>query len=281
MSARPYGRSLHIGVNAVDPCHYARYPGILQGAENDALSMEEIAKTQGFEHKNLLGENARADAVLREILDAAYTLPKGSYYLLTFAGHGVQSKNDGQEPADNELYDQNWCLYDRMLIDDELRRRCWPEFAEAVRVVVVIDACHSVSSPYYQVRNGVRALKGFDFRQFCRRTRALPKRFVARTILEHAQLYQNILDNLPEHKDPKALVGSMAACEDDEDAFDGPHGAFTQALLDEWNDGHFTGTHGELMKKVRKVVKARYPSQSPATCCEGRDAIFNAKAFQI
>jgi len=268
-------------VNALDPGHYAHFADVLDGAENDARAMEELAVAQGFRTNLLAGKDATAKNMLYEIFEAADALPSGSYFLLTFAGHGIQFPNRSDEPRiDNELRDQSWCLYDRAVIDDELRRRCWPKFADGVRVVVVIDACHSFSSPWYV--DMLSACQLSDRFPSSPRIRALPQQTAALTIRQNWQFYMDILDALPESVVPKAIIGSMAACLDDENALDGkPHGLFTQALLETWNYGKFTGTHSELMSKVSAVVSGRRPAQSPATCCEGRDAIFNAKAFQI
>ena len=44
----PSGLSLHMGLNAVDPKHYAGWPGELVACEADARDMRAIAKSKGF-----------------------------------------------------------------------------------------------------------------------------------------------------------------------------------------------------------------------------------------
>jgi metacaspase-1 len=268
----PYGRSLHIGVNEVDASHYVNYTGRLEGAENDAVFMAEVARARGFSDiRILLGKQATTEVVLRDVLDAAATLPAGSLFLLTFAGHGIQTRNKDRSPDDPENYDQNWCLYDRPLLDDELRRSCWPKFKSDTRVLVVIDSCHSGSSTQPRKLNG----NGFLG------SRELPLEVVLDIYEEHATEYRQILDALPAPLTINAMVLSLAACQDQERAADGPHGAFTAAIKEVWNHGSFAGTHKELMKKVKNLVTGRYPAQHPATCCEPIPSMFDSRAFTI
>ena len=44
----PSGISLHIGVNVVDPSHYAGWSGILASCEADAQDLRAIARACGF-----------------------------------------------------------------------------------------------------------------------------------------------------------------------------------------------------------------------------------------
>ena len=62
----PRGMSLHIAINIVDPQHYSGWDGALSSCENDADTMAEIAKLQGFETQLLKTTNATRDASLSE-----------------------------------------------------------------------------------------------------------------------------------------------------------------------------------------------------------------------
>lgn len=48
----PSGKSLHIGLNAVDPKQYSGWSGELSGCEFDAEDMRAIAKKHGGPRKN-------------------------------------------------------------------------------------------------------------------------------------------------------------------------------------------------------------------------------------
>jgi hypothetical protein len=138
------GLSLHIGLNSVNPAHYAGWSGILKGCENDARDMEALAKTQGFVSKILLSQQATANAIIQGIEAAAGSLSVGDIFFLTYSGHGGQVPNVGasiDDPEEDNL-DETWCLYDRQLLDDELGA-LWLRFKAGVRIVVLDDSCHS------------------------------------------------------------------------------------------------------------------------------------------
>ncbi|MGK3954360.1 caspase family protein [Microbacterium sp. I2] len=134
-------RSLHVGVNQVDPAHYDGWDGALTGCENDAATMRAIATSDGFSPTTLLTRNATAGNVLAEISAAAQQLVSGDIFLLTYAGHGAQVPNVSD---DNELdqQDETWVLFERMLIDDELEQ-AFSRFAAGVDIVLLSDSCHS------------------------------------------------------------------------------------------------------------------------------------------
>lgn len=134
-------RSLHVGVNLVDPAHYDGWDGRLSGCENDAQTMRTIALSDGFTSTSLLTRQATASNVLAEILDAARELERGDVFLLTYAGHGAQVPNvGGDDEIDNQ--DETWVLYERMLIDDELEA-AFSAFSAGVDIILLSDSCHS------------------------------------------------------------------------------------------------------------------------------------------
>jgi hypothetical protein len=141
VSGQPRGVSVHIGVNRVDPVHYSGWSGPLAGCENDATDIHGLAEASGFQSKMLLTQDATAEAVLGEITSAAGSLSSGDYFLLTYAGHGAQVPDVGAD-VEEDQQDETWCLYNRMLLDDELSR-AWQDFAPGVRIVVLSDSCHS------------------------------------------------------------------------------------------------------------------------------------------
>jgi hypothetical protein len=111
--------------------------------------MRDIAVLQGFEPATLLqGEAASFKRVDEEIKKAAVILNEtGGIFLFTFAGHGCPipdtELNLVEEP---DLTDETIVLFDHILLDDYLRRVLWPLFNEGVRIVGVLDSCHSATS---------------------------------------------------------------------------------------------------------------------------------------
>ena len=134
--------ALHIGLNRVDPNHYAGWAGDLQACEADAHAMARIAGTRGMASTLLLTRDATRARVLAAIRKAATRLRTGDLFLLTYSGHGGQVPDLSGDEGDN--YDETWCLYDGQLIDDELYFEL-SRFAAGVRILVLSDSCHSGS----------------------------------------------------------------------------------------------------------------------------------------
>lgn len=84
----PKGFVLTIGLNAVDPKHYAGWDGVLNACEADADDMADIAKTRKYTVKTLLTKTATRAKVSGEILTAAKSLKVGDIFMLTYSGHG-------------------------------------------------------------------------------------------------------------------------------------------------------------------------------------------------
>jgi hypothetical protein len=135
------GYSLHIGLNRIDPSHYAGSAGRLRGSESDALAMQSIAKSMGFVDKILLTKDAIRERVINLIIDASRKLLNGDFFLVSYSGHGglLPNLNNDPEPVG---YDQTWCLFDAQLVDDELKF-LWSSFKPGVRILVVTDSCFS------------------------------------------------------------------------------------------------------------------------------------------
>jgi hypothetical protein len=106
--------------------------------------MAAIARSQGCASiKALLTEQATAGAFIDEMLVLARELQPGDFLFLSYSGHGGQVPDlDGDE--ENDGLDETWCLYDRMLIDDELFK-LFSHFVAGVRIFMLSDSCHSGS----------------------------------------------------------------------------------------------------------------------------------------
>ena len=70
------GISLHVGLNSVDPNHYAGWSGPLVACEKDARDMKGIADHRGFASSLLLTAAAMRGAVIDGIKQAAATTAK-------------------------------------------------------------------------------------------------------------------------------------------------------------------------------------------------------------
>jgi len=139
-TAEPKGISLHIGLNRVDPVHYAGWKGELVACETDARDMETIARSQGFLTQSLFTNRATSTAVLDAVEKAGKELVEDDFFLLTYSGCGGQINDSDKDESDG--LDKTWVLYDRELVDDELYAM-WSHFRPGVRILVLSDCCHS------------------------------------------------------------------------------------------------------------------------------------------
>jgi len=138
----PYAISLHIGLNKIDPNHYgSEYP--LAGCINDAKDMLAIAKQKKYDKTDLLiNEEGHSENVFRSIQAAAKKLKKNDMFFITYSGHGSFLPDNNKDETDG--YDETWCLYDRMVLDDELAI-LWSKFKTGVKIFMISDSCHSGS----------------------------------------------------------------------------------------------------------------------------------------
>ena len=257
------GLSLHIGLNSVDPKHYAGWDGQLRACEQDAHDMAKLATALGYTPTEMLTKAATAKSVIGAMNKAAKSLVAGDTFFLTYSGHGGQvpdrngdeSKQDTDEVGEfPDQYDETWVLYDRQLIDDELYQ-LWSAFAPKVRIVMLSDSCHSgtVAKPM------AGALRSVD----APASRRMPLDVEDKTYREHKRQYDAIQKRTP----PRAkasipgTVVLISGCQDNQTSADGRvNGRFTGRLLQVWGGGTFKGN---LAKLCKVIVAGMPPDQTP------------------
>lgn len=257
------GISLHIGLNAVDPAHYAGWSGPLAACEADAEDMVRIAKSRRYGTTLLKTARATRDAVIGGIKAAAKKLVKGDIFFLTYSGHGGQVPDkDGDEPDD--LKDETWCLYNGELLDDELYR-LWLSFAAGVRILVLSDSCHSGTSvraalPILASETG-RAVLAASGVEGPIRFRVMPDDVALRTYRQNARFYDKLQVGGAPKGTLRATVRLISGCQDNQLSADGTfNGLFTGMLLRVWNDGSFTRDYAAFH---RAIVQRMPPTQTP------------------
>jgi hypothetical protein len=263
--AKPKGISLHIGLNRVNPIHYAGWKGELVACENDARDVETIARSQGFVTQSLLTRAATSTALLDGIAKAAKELVEDDFFLLTYSGHGGQINDVTNDEPD--ALDETWVLYDREIVDDELYA-AWSLFRPGVRILVLSDSCHSGTmtkamfldpAPHVpRLEARVRASTGADLRP-----KFLPPEVQAKIYKERAVLYDDIRKKTPrrEKVNLECSVILISACQDNQVAMDGSkNGLFTDALLRAWNNGRFAGGYHHFRNEIAGLLP---PTQSP------------------
>jgi hypothetical protein len=254
-------RSIHIGLNVVDPNQYGGWDGALAGCVNDANAMQEVAVSRGFEPQMLLNADATAEAVRARLDAAAAELGEGDFLFLTYSGHGGQVPDENNDEPDH--LDETWCLYDTELVDDSLYGALCT-FAAGVRIFVMSDSCHSET-----------VTRGIVRRRDLARERANqapgPNSKQAPLEVTEAEFKANKAAYEAQTKwweprsrpaDAKAKVVLISGCRDDQTSLDGANnGAFTEAFLHVWDDGKYRRSYSEL----RNDVVAQISSHSDQT----------------
>lgn len=266
------GWSLHLGLNKVDATHYGGNAELF-GCHFDAEDMEQIASDRGFEKRTkLLDEQATRDTVKSAIAEAAAELKAGDVFLLTYAGHGSQIPDINGDEDDHA--DETLCLYDGMLIDDELYE-LWSRFGDDVRIVMISDSCHSGT----QLRSIRRSAEAATMdAEHSVRTRLLPEQLAARTWRAHRDFYRALerqhfgpnerLLSRPLTSPLRGPVLLLAGCQDNQKSQDGiGNGRFTQELLTVWDEGRFQGNWQQLL---RRIVNNMPAAQTPRLTLIGR-----------
>ena len=245
--------SLHIGVNKVDPSHYGS-EAPLRGCENDARDMQAIATSVGYQTGILLTNDALSTTFLDYVSTAAKSLVPGDTFLLTLACHGSQIDDATGDEDDGK--DETWCLYDRMIIDDEVYA-AFNKFSEGVRIFVVSDSCHSGTSTrallaaIEENQNFSRSLNlplGAGFRCI---DPFLDRSFFTR----HMQQYASI-KKAASREGSRSLNGGpdvvlISGCQDNQtSADDVANGFFTNHLKLVWNGGAFQGDFHAFKQKI-------------------------------
>ncbi|MBL8306654.1 MAG: caspase family protein [Rubrivivax sp.] len=276
--ATPKAMSLHLGLNSVDPQAYEGWDGPLAACEFDAKDMAAIARSKGMKPTVLLTKKATRAALLAGLRAGAKALKRGDLFFLSFSGHGGQVPDTNRDEPDRK--DETWCLWDGQLIDDELYYEL-SRFAAGVRILVLSDSCHSGSVT--RDRNPPPPPPG-------QRSKLLPPAVGLRVYGAHQAFYDKLQADVAKAAGLKAVVDPDAAlanvtvtgaaaqavnlvgefkpavilisgCQDNQTSMDGDHnGAFTEQLLQAWNNGKFKGSYASFHAKIRAGLP---PTQSP------------------
>jgi hypothetical protein len=217
--------------------------------------MEKIANTLGYQTRILLTADAKASDILQLIGSASNQLTAGDTFLLTYAGHGSQIQDTSNDEPSG--LDSTWCVYDRMIIDDELNE-AFSRFRPGVLIVLVSDSCHS----------------GTMDRPLPPPRRLLPA--VAQNCYHnHPAIYQQ---RRIRSLQVVAGVIELAACQDNQVCADGEtNGLFTENLLKVWDNGNFQGSYKSFLDRIASALKASGAAQIPNFEVDGIGATFASR----
>lgn len=247
------GISLHLGLNVLNH-NSGHYPigwdGTLKSCRNDALAMKKISSHLGYETNILLDAEASVVNVLGKIREAAKALVSGDIFLFTASCHGTRLPNQGDD-AEIDRQDDAICLFDRPLLDDELAFE-WSFFKEGVRILMVIDACHSGTVNNFSPTNTDNYYK----------SKYMPLEFSAIFFNENKKNYLEVRNNIANaRRVTLACIHLLAACKEDQESLDGGseknNGVFTSSLVEVWANNNFTGYYDYFILQVNKRVSEK------------------------
>lgn len=221
---------LHFGLNLVDASAYGGWPGYLHACCADATGLAAAMARAGFETRAFYNLDANIPRLRRELEEAAVRLESGDSLVLTFSGHGAR------ESGWSLLgYQESLCFYNGPVADLELLGAL-AQFTAGVRVLVILDACHS---------------GGMD-RAAGARIKSAP-RFAVPRVAAPAAAGARIA--------PACDLVFFTACEADEVALDGEeHGAFTGAMLATLAD---TQSWRAWFESTQSYMGRFFPKQHP------------------
>ncbi|MDQ5770721.1 caspase family protein [Thiothrix subterranea] len=231
------GYSFHIGLNNLDKSHYGDSYNKLIGCKNDACNMCELSIKHGFNREPIFKYNEKATfgsvtKALKAFSDAIVK-PK-DFLFVTLSGHGGQlkDKNISENDFEKDKYDETFCLYDKQILDDTLYQYL-ADFKEGVRILLLIDSCHSGT-----------LTRSSDVKKF--NVKELDVHQAKRVQDNNVSIYDEMLLNRNQRKKIKASVIQISACADNEKTSDGdPNGAFTTIFLDIMKNG-FNGNYHDM-----------------------------------
>ena len=120
------------------------YPGTnndLNGCVNDANEWTSVLKDlYGFNVQTFINKDATAVRLINSIGNLIADSKALDHIVFTYSGHGTNVPDRNGDESDKR--DEALCLYDRLLIDDELRVM-FKELHPEARLTFISDSCHS------------------------------------------------------------------------------------------------------------------------------------------
>ena len=244
-------RAVCVGIN--------NYPGIfndLKGCINDAKDWSALLQEMGFDVSLMLDSQATAQNVKAALQGLVDVTNAGDIAVFTYSGHGTQVVDRNSDEADP--YDEAIFLYDKSVIDDELRLILQGIHPQAT-LVVISDSCFSGS---------VTRIAGEN---------AIP-RFVPPAVSTAGRVARRPF-LLPEADMQEILISGCTDSEYSYDAeFDGrPNGAMTALALRVIQQNPDV-TYREFYAGLRAFLPSEDYPQTPQL--EGSDANKDRKLFE-
>jgi hypothetical protein len=245
MAKMTKGYSLLIGLNQVDPVHYAGWYGKLDCCERDVKGIADIAEKEGYENiETLLTQNATRENVSNALQKAADIVNPGDTFLLYYSGHGSFLEDENSDEDDKQ--DETWCLYNGQMLDDEIYSY-WGKFKKDVKVLMISDSCHS----------------GTIFRAMSDNEYSIPKMMPydvrEDVFIKNKDFYTSLIDekNIRNKTEENILASVLllSACQDNQKAMAGYNNSlFTHTLIAFYNDTQARNNYGDYFLHVKEKI---------------------------
>lgn len=250
--------SLHLGVNAPAESHYGE--GVvppLRWAHQDARDWRSFFTSRGWQTTCWVGESATTSN-LAHWIDGVVAKGDADLVVITWSGHGAQIPNEtrlsaGRPDQETDDFDELWAMHDRFLFDDEVLT-LMSQFKPPTRVVVIADSCHSGTSFRFEPTE-----EDGEVQAGKRTPRMLEDGIVHQVVARNAVLYASVVRSLESTTSPTIAFVGLAACRDDERAYEADgQGVFTRALLDLLRAG-FDKSYHDLLKAAAHSTPYQHP----------------------
>lgn len=253
----PKGYSLHVAVNQPDPAHYGPNLRPLHACLNDADNMAQLAAHAQFQKiEKLHDQEATYTNVIGQLNAYAQQAKAGDLVFISYSGHGSQIPviHPGDNSGEDDHLDETWCLYDTQLIDTELYHAL-TKFEKDVRILVLLDSCHSGTAIHEWIHESWAFLEDF-LNSRDQRFRHVSESIREKLFKKHRADFEKRQQEMIDQGVGKvqASVCLMSACQDNQRAIEDLHnGRFTSAVLFEVDNQH---TYRSLHKKIHQHLHA-------------------------
>lgn len=244
---------IFIGLNEVDPVAYDNWDGRLLAPRNDVAKMSELIKAT----KKWLLEDGSATVmnVIQTISRVALKAEPGDKVYMFYSGHGGSIADNNNDEHDGK--DETWCLYDGMLLDDDLYKVLC-QFKTGVNIILISDSCHSGT-----ISKAVETNLTLPFakKYFKLGNKSHLKRFV-------------VIDT-----SNKPSIMTLSACQDFQYAYDGtPNSLFTEIMLNVYE--MFPEYRNNYIDFIAQVREQMPKSQTPRLGYKNGRGILFTKVFE-
>ena len=218
---------ISFGLNQINPKYYGT-DGKLSGCINDINDVSQWFKPDEWYYCE--NNEATTTAFINTMNYAANKAQAGDIVLVNYSGHGTQVLNKDAKEKDG--IDEGFCFYDKILLDKTFSNLV-AQFKEGVKVIALIDACHS----------GGLSREAIDPNLYKIKRLVLPYR--TREVIKLNPI--------------KCSYLGLLACGEDQSAMDGEkNGLFTETMLKNYKQGTDVLTWIKNASKKVTVQKFNY-----------------------